>query len=368
MRNALIVFETGLQYNRAFISYLRREIEGHVGALDTIEFVDKGDDDIVALLEEISAAHKYLMVVTSESFSFVGKIIATLCRDSLVLREGMLVPMKSERIDENSYLVRKGNTQINVMKIDVGRKLPSILVEGVEKSFAFYLLDLALAEKIEGQITQLEMCFEKVYMIEGVWFYRVRGVHPSQYAALQETVENDFGMQTLIGEDFSEIVCRLLMQGQSTITAAESCTGGLFASEVVRHSGVSAIFAGSIVSYANEVKMGELGVRASTLKTYGAVSQECVHEMLHGVLEKFDADYAVAISGVAGPTGGTAAKPVGTVYVGAKCRGKEQVIRRLSLKGDRTYIREQSVFWAFRLLLETNRAFFFKKIAKTLDK
>ncbi len=368
MKNALVVLDHALIYNSVFIAYLKREIVRHAGVLDTLHFVDKADDDLVVVLEEVIAQHRNVFIVTGEGFSFAGKIVATICHDGLVVREDMLIPRKAEQFVRNSYLIRKGSTAINVLKVEVSKKIPQLLIERRGEALPFFLFDERLQDRVETLAAQIEMQFEKVQILENLWFYRVQGVHSSQLQLFRRELTRTAGEAVLEGEDLSEIITRRLIDGEQTITTAESCTGGMIASEIVKNSGVSAIFTGSIVSYANEVKAKELGVRESTLKKYGAVSQECVWEMLQGAVEKFGADYAIAVSGVAGPTGGTRHKPVGTVYVGAKCRGKESIVRRLLLKGDRTYIRQESMLWGFRLLLETNRSFFFKKVRKTLDK
>ncbi len=368
MKNGLIFLESALQYNHAFVSYVKREIKRHVGELETIHFIKKGEDDIVVILEELIAEHRNLFVVTHESFSFAGKIIATICHDGLVLKDEMLIPMKAEKSVKNSYLIKKGSTAINVLKVDPLEKLPQFLIHSRSDFLTFYLFDAEAAHAIEAEISQLEMHYVKVELAEGLLFYRVGGMHISQFDVLLGILDRAYRYSVLVGEDLAQIVCSRLIEGGRKITTAESCTGGMLASEIVKNSGVSAVYDGGIVSYANEVKHDELGVKAHTLEKYGAVSKECVQEMLQGVMQKFGADFALAVSGIAGPGGGTRYKPVGTVYVGAKCSQKERIIKRLQLKGDRTYIREQSVLWAFRLLVETNREFFFKKIEKTLDK
>ncbi|QOG12954.1 CinA family protein [Arcobacter sp. FWKO B] len=101
-----------------------------------------------------------------------------------------------------------------------------------------------------------------------------------------------------------------------TITVAESCTGGLIASKITSISGSSDIFKGSIVTYANIVKEIELGVKKDTMIQYGVVSKEVVKQMLQGVIHKFGSNYAIAVSGIAGPTGATQTKSVGTVVIG----------------------------------------------------
>lgn len=108
----------------------------------------------------------------------------------------------------------------------------------------------------------------------------------------------------------------LLIKHNKTITCAESCTGGLISSYITQISGSSNIFKGSIVSYSNEIKEQELGVKNSTLEKYGAVSLQTVKKMLQGSIKKFNANYAIAVSGIAGPDGGTNKKPVGTVIIG----------------------------------------------------
>jgi nicotinamide-nucleotide amidase len=156
-----------------------------------------------------------------------------------------------------------------------------------------------------------------------------------------------------------KIIEKLIEQKQS-ITCAESCTGGLIADEIVRHSGVSSIFSGSIVSYSNEIKQKYLGVKEQTLIDHGAVSKECVYEMLDGVMKMFDSDFAIAVSGVAGPEGGSLKKPVGTIIIGVKNRQKESIIKRFQIEGDRNLIRQTSVKRAFELLEEI----FFEKSRK----
>ncbi len=364
-----MILDSAIMYNGPFVSYLKRQIRLHAGEIETVHFIAKRDDDVVVVLEEVIAQHQNVFVVTAENFSFAGKIIATICHDGLVLKEkDMLVPFKAERFVKNSYLIKKGSTGINVLKVDLMQKIPEILIRVPERDVGFFLFDNALQQDLEVDIRELELDFEKVVIVDGLWHYRIKSVEGMVLDYLLQMLDGKYHQNVLVGKDFSEVVCRRLMEEGVKITAAESCTGGLLASEIVRHSGVSSIFDGSVVTYANEMKQKLVGVKPLTLKRYGAVSQECVQEMLKGVMEKFDAEFALAVSGVAGPTGGTEQKPVGTVYVGAKCKGKEMIIKRLSLNGDRTYIRETSVLWAFRLLVETNREFFFKKTQKTLDK
>ena len=136
-------------------------------------------------------------------------------------------------------------------------------------------------------------------------------------------------------------------------------TAGLAAAKFARYGGISASFDGSLVTYANHIKHEWLGVEDEILDTYGAVSEPCVKAMIKGTLSTTNANFALAISGIAGPGGGTASKPVGTVYVAAGDRSGNIEVERLLLKGDRNYVREQSVLSAYLCLLRLKSEIFF---------
>jgi nicotinamide-nucleotide amidase len=132
-------------------------------------------------------------------------------------------------------------------------------------------------------------------------------------------------------KNIEEIVGELLRQNKQTMATAESCTGGYIAHLITSISGSSDYFKGAIVSYANEVKINELAVNPTDIDNYGAVSQQVVEQMAKGVLTKLNVDYAVATSGIAGPTGGTEEKPVGTVWIAVA--NKNEVIAKKYLFG-----------------------------------
>lgn len=136
------------------------------------------------------------------------------------------------------------------------------------------------------------------------------------------------------------------------LATAESCTGGWIAETVTATSGSSAWFDRGFVTYSNAAKIDMLGVSPATLATAGAVSEATVAEMAQGALEHSAAHLAVAISGVAGPGGGTPAKPVGMVCLAWARRGQPSRVRTLQLPGDRTAVRRQCVIHALRGLVE----------------
>lgn len=137
----------------------------------------------------------------------------------------------------------------------------------------------------------------------------------------------------------------------ATVTCAESCTGGWLAKVLTDIPGSSASFGYGFVTYSNRAKQALLGVRADTLARHGAVSEATVREMAEGALARARADLAVAISGIAGPGGGSPGKPVGTVCFGLAAAGRPTRAETRHFAGDRTAVRRQSVAHALRRLL-----------------
>jgi PncC family amidohydrolase len=134
-----------------------------------------------------------------------------------------------------------------------------------------------------------------------------------------------------------------------TLATAESCTGGLLAHRVTNVPGSSAYFLGGFVTYANEAKQALLGVREETLRTYGAVSGETAQEMAWGARARLGANVGVAVTGIAGPTGGSPEKPVGLTYVSLAAEDAEWC-RRFMWSGDRLGNKEASVEAALQLV------------------
>ncbi|MDO4268027.1 MAG: competence/damage-inducible protein A [Eubacteriales bacterium] len=150
-------------------------------------------------------------------------------------------------------------------------------------------------------------------------------------------------------ETLEESVIRLLEKYELTVTTAESCTGGLLAGRLVNVPGASEVFREGFITYSNKAKRKYLDVSKSTLKKYGAVSEQTAREMATGGVFATDCDACVAVTGIAGPDGGTEEKPVGLVYIATYMKDKVHV-ERCQFKGNRAKIREQAVVKALDLL------------------
>jgi nicotinamide-nucleotide amidase len=178
--------------------------------------------------------------------------------------------------------------------------------------------------------------------ISGVWFWRLKKsrsgtLNPKNQKPTKQAIE--------------VVVVRLLAKRKKTLALAESCTGGLIANQITNVPGASAIFLGGIVAYSNAVKQNFLGVRTEILSRHGAVSEAVARKMAEGAREKFGADFAIAVTGIAGPSGGTQDKPVGTVFI-ALADAFGAVVQRKLNSFDRATFKAATARQAFELLLQ----------------
>lgn len=150
-------------------------------------------------------------------------------------------------------------------------------------------------------------------------------------------------------ETLERTVVELLSKNGLSITAAESCTGGLVCGKIVNVAGASEVFRGGYITYSNKQKRNVIGVKKSTLEKYGAVSEQVAAEMAKGVLEVSKADVAISTTGIAGPGGGTPEKPVGLVYIGCAVKNKVYV-EKFNFSGSRNKVRESTVVAALSMV------------------
>jgi nicotinamide-nucleotide amidase len=159
--------------------------------------------------------------------------------------------------------------------------------------------------------------------------FTARGAKARELVAEAERITHERLAGLVFGADddaLEVVLVRLLTERKETLALAESCTGGFIAHRITNVPGASAVFLGGLVTYSNGAKQKFLGVRPETLASHGAVSEETVREMAEGARMRVGADYALAVTGVAGPGGGTPEKPVGNVWIGlATARGTQAV-------------------------------------------
>ncbi|MBZ4683834.1 MAG: nicotinamide-nucleotide amidase [Fusobacteriaceae bacterium] len=239
-------------------------------------------------------------------------------------------------------------------------KFLSFLKEKYDLNKELYIKDILfwqIAESIlENDILEIikdyenEIIFEFLVKDYGIIFrMQTEKTKKSLVDEIKNKIYNKLS-KNIIGEDNERIeinVVNKLIEQNKTISLGESCTGGLITSKLISVSGASKVFKEGIVVYSNESKQERLGVKKETLERYGAVSEETVYEMLKGL----KTDVGIAVSGIAGPNGGTKEKPVGTVYIGIKVDEKYD-IKKYQFNGNREKIRERASLTALFELLK----------------
>ena len=205
------------------------------------------------------------------------------------------------------------------------------------------IAESALAKRIEEWEDALPQDIHLAYLPNALTGVRLRLSAYGEALTQQERIEAEIAkLKGIIGDviysyeddTLQNCIGKLLKQHGKTISTAESCTGGLVASMITSVAGSSEYYLGSVVSYANSVKQGVLGVPAEIIQEYGAVSSECVGAMAEGVRKLTGTDFSVATSGIAGPGGGSTEKPVGLVWIGVSSQSGTQTYK-LTFNSDR---------------------------------
>jgi nicotinamide-nucleotide amidase len=229
----------------------------------------------------------------------------------------------------------------------------SIRTIGIGESF--------LAEKISGWEDALPEHIKLAYLPHfGQVRLRLTGTGTDQDVLEKELAEQVASVLPLIEEhvfgydsdELETVIGTLLMNSNATVSTAESCTGGYVANQITGIPGSSRYFEGSVVSYSNEVKMNVLGVSSETLEAYGAVSEQTAREMAEGARRLLNTTFAISTTGIAGPDGGTAEKPVGTVWI-ACATPDETFTQLLTLRNNRKINIELTCSYALNLLRKT---------------
>ena len=230
------------------------------------------------------------------------------------------------------------------------------ILESMQDSVIFYRIlrtfgigessmETVLLPLIDGQTDPTIATYAK----EGECSLRVASKRATKEEAVEAVDRMIEDVNQLIGEyiysyddeELVDVVGKLLLEKHITISCAESCTGGLFAAALTDIPGISEVFERGIVTYSNRAKMEELGVKSETLDKFGAVSPETACEMASGLAEKTGSDLCISVTGIAGPGGGTAEKPVGLAYIGISYKGQVKTVeskyRNVNRKWNRHY-------------------------------
>ena len=349
-------------YNKPLQEYIIRKVEEKTDFINSITYFKENDNSLFLYLEqEMNSGDKFIIVTTKQNFSTTGKLICTVTSDNQVLRENMLIPQKSSVFEDGSYLLEYKNSLVNVLHIDEMQKMPEILMtyEDTKATIHVFEEDKETLNILLSPIAQtFEVHVEIVQVTDGWLQVNISSKKYGNISKFVNSAKQLLPTKLITAANIISHIIETLSAAGKKLTFAESCTGGLLSYYFTSHNGASKILDGSLVTYSNELKENWLGIAAEIVEYNGAVSAEVVCEMSEGSINVSHADYSLSISGIAGDTGGTDEKPVGTVYIGVRSAEKNEE-RHLLFNGDRNYVQHQSALNAIKMLLLIDKKMFF---------
>lgn len=239
-------------------------------------------------------------------------------------------PYLERRTD--SILVSKMVKILGIGESSVAEEIKDLIENQTNPTIAPYAKEVGVALRLTAKAKNEEEALDLIKPVE-------------------DEIKRRLGNNVYATEDISieEVVAKLLIEKNLTISTAESCTGGMIASTLINYPGISQVFLEGAVTYSNEAKHNRLGVKNDTLDKYGAVSEETAIEMAVGIAKTAGTNVSIVTTGIAGPGGGTEEKPVGLVYIGVYVNGEVKV-QRCIFKGNRERIRLQATIKGLDML------------------
>jgi nicotinamide-nucleotide amidase len=355
MKNCLIIVGRDLIYNKPFKEYIEDEAKSALLSIDSTIYLNDHKEFLEELRYSVNHFNNILVATEMCNFTTLAKFIASEKDDDLVLNDSILIPSTSVYCDESSFVVEFEKTNINLISVEQCKNLPTISLKNLTKEQSFHLFELDY-ESIEVLLRPLaDIHSINFFITEWTRGWHTVKVSGERFGNVDEFIDSAKSLlksQMIIANDIIEYIIQKLDPLDKKIAFAESCTGGMLANMFTSVSGSSYIFDGSVVTYSNEIKNRWLNVSEDNLFHYGAVSGQVVSDMCDGIMDVSDSDYAIAISGVAGPTGGSEDKPVGTVIIGVINKNREKMVEECHFNGNRAYVQKQSCYYAIKMLLK----------------
>lgn len=361
MKHLLFIIGDEIIINENYKEYIYRKYEEKFKEIQEIKILNKTDKELPFILEELIKEYDFITIFSAnEHYPIIAKIIATLNDDNLVLKEDTLVANKALSFSKNSFFTKINDKSINLLKISSEEKLPKLLGE-VKLDFEYFCIfdmDKESVVLLLQTITKsYEINIKANSLLSNLTIIKASSLQYGQLTSFIQGVQKIFGAKFFLGDDPIKFISEQLIKQNLKISFAESCTGGLCASEITKIEGISQIFEGSIISYSNRIKNEWLGISESVLEDNGEYSERCIYFMLKGIFKTAKPDFAIAISGVVGKDDIKNIKS-GTIFIGVMYKDGTYLQERLSLQGDREYMRKQAVMASFCLLMKLKPQFF----------
>lgn len=361
-KNIVLFVGANLVENRPFYHYILREISQSISHID--EIIQINSNKFLITIEKVLSDEVNMIIIASNTtFTTVSKVLATILGDKLELKSNILMPTKTKIYEEGSFLLQVNQSQINVINAQECKKLPPVILED-NTTMILHIFDLDV-ESIEILVEPLTKSFEidlnYCHITNGWVKVSCKSKKHGEINHFITSAKKLFLGKVIDSKNIFKYIIQKLNQNDKTLTLAESCTGGLIASKFTAQSGASSALNGSLITYSNEIKHEWLGVNQDVFDNFGAVSSECVMQMNQGAISISKADFSIAVSGIAGPTGGTEYKPVGTVIIGIGIKESDNVhtiTKEFYFEGDRNYIQDQTLYSAIKMLIFSNKNLF----------
>ncbi len=362
MKLNVVFVGTKFLYNTPLQEYALRQAKKIADSITSIHFYKDGENSLFLDLEAMFEEEKNTLIVASkQNFPTIGKLVCTITEDNLLLKEDMLIPSRAALFEHNSYLVEYKGAKVNILALDEMQQMPAILLDEEKKSAVIQLFgeDESSAKVLLEALSQTyDVKLEFVTLVDGWLEVHIESKKHGNVAEFIHSAKQLLPKKIIPANNIMTYIIERLSELNKTITFAESCTGGLLTYFLTRNNGASKILNGALVTYSNEIKANWLAVDRDVLETFGAVSKETVTQMSEGAMSVSEADYAISVSGIAGDTGGTPQKPVGTVFIGIRTK-TDHIEEHLLFQGDRNYVQYQSVLYAIKMLLMYDKETFF---------
>lgn len=359
MKHLLIYFTKDLAYNNYFCDFVARKLEEKNIFANTIIKINNDESRLNALLSIDAKKYDDISIITDEySFSNINKIIATMKTSELILEDDELIVKDYLKYSKYSVLLDLEGVKINILKASIFY-IPEILHENKAK-YDFLLKDIDLESAqilLETSIKPYAININIYNLLENLLYVKVNTNEYSDERGFVESVKSLFSNKIILSDNIFAYVKSKLLKANKKLSFAESCSGGLIASNFTKLEGASNVYEGSVITYSNKSKKAWLNVNEEYLEGANVYSQNCAQAMAQGVLRLTKSNYAISCTGVLGAKEDLGVKS-GVVYICAISDEGVILHERLELKGDRIYMQEQCALACMLLLTKLDERIF----------
>lgn len=361
MKHLLIYFTKDLSFNNSFCNFVDRKLQEKNLITNSIIKLNDDDSKLNTLLEIDAKKYELITIIADEhSFSMINKILATLKECELFLVDDEFIVADTKVYQKNSVLIDLNGISINVLKASAFY-LPEIL-HTAKANYDFLISDLDLESAeilLNTSVKPYGVNLNIFSILDNLLYVKVTTNEYSDEVGFLNSIKSLFPKKILFTNNIYKHIITKLKENNKKFSLAESCTGGMIASNFTKIDGASEVYEGSVVTYSNKSKKAWLNVDDFYLENGAVYSQNCSLAMANGVLKLTKANYAISCTGVLGANDDLGTKS-GVVYISVISDTGLILHERLELKGDRIYMQEQCSYACALLLCKLEKDLFFE--------